>query len=559
MSAYVTTLTIDGAIVAIVSIIIFALYLVLNSRKDLISKMANAEGYDSEGQFVRDYVAGKPRELGLSIFVNDDAKSLGMRYIVTSLFFFFIAGAFGLTMRLSLTSPNPSLLTPDEYNVLLTEHATLMIYMWAVGSALGFGYYLLPSHLKVFRDIRGVFSSIGYWLWLLGGALILVSHSSVRWYFYPPLSLQLNQNGGGLYAWLSVLGIEILFVGLIITSITILFIILFDRSPEVKRNQFTLFTWSIIFTIIMILVSSPPIMVGFALLFYDYFNPIFFTAASHSVLLFTILFWFWGHPIVYIAIIPYFGLIYEIIPKFTGKQIFSYKSGVIGLGLLLILSELVWGHHLFNSGLGFAWVLFFSTTSFLVVIPSAITIFNYIASLWSAERIRITTPMLFVINGIIDFIIGGVVGVMQSAFPVNADVHGTYVITGHFHFIFLGITTGISFAAFYMLFPTLSGGRKYDVKLARLHFYFTAAGSMLMSSAWLLGGFLGMPRATAGYFPFFQPYQLASIAGGFIIGIGQIFFLWNMGKSWLKAPSVDNQNCLEQVNVISTEMTGGAQ
>ncbi len=557
MSDYVTTLTIYGGIAAVFAIVIFAVYNLLSTRKDIVSEMASKEGYDSDNQFIRDSLLTKPRELTLSIFLNDDAKSIGLRYIVTSILFFFIGGAFGLTMRLSLTGPNLTFLTGDEYNVLISQHAVLMIYMWAVGSALGFGYYLLPSHLKVYRDIRGLFSSIGYWLWLLGGFLVLLAQSSPRWYFYPPLSLQLNPNGGGLYDWLAVLGIEIVLVGLMITCITILLIVMRDRSPEVKRDQFSLFTWSIIFTALMILVSAPPLMVGFTMLFYDFFNPVFFTASSGSVLLFTILFWFWGHPVVYVAIIPYFGLIYEIIPKFTGQKIFSYKSGVFGLGLLLILSEVVWGHHLFNSGLGFAWVLFFSTTSFLVVIPSAVTVFNYIATLWSSDKIRLTTPMLFVINGIVDFIIGGVIGVMQSAYPVNADVHGTYFVTGHFHFIFLGITTGISFAAFYMLFPTISGGRTYNVPLARLHFYFTAVGSLIMSSSWIVGGALGMPRATAGYFSFFLPYQLGSILGGFIVGIGQIFFLWNMAASWLKSPSVDNQNLLESPNPIVTVVPKG--
>lgn len=551
MSDYVTTLTIYGGIAAVFAIVIFAIYSLLSTRKDIVSKLASQDGYDSEGQYVRDTLLTKPREIGLSIFVNDDAKSIGLRYIVTSILFFFIGGAFGLTMRLSLTSPNLTFLTSDEYNVLISQHAVLMIYMWAVGSALGFGYYLLPSHIKVIRDIRGALSSAGYWLWLIGGFIVLLAQSSPRWYFYPPLSLQLNQNGGGLYDWLSVIGIETVLIGLMITSITILLIVIYDRSPEVKRENFSLFTWSIIFTAIMIIVSAPPLIAGFGMLFYDFFNPIFFTASSGSVLLFAILFWFWGHPVVYIAIIPYFGLIYEILPKFTGGKIFSYRSGVYGLGLLLILSEVVWGHHLFNSGLGFAWVLFFSTTSFLVVIPSAITVFNYIATLWSADKIRLTTPMLFVINGIVDFIIGGVVGVMQSSYAVNADVHGTYFVTGHFHFIFLGITTGVSFAAFYMLFPTISGGRTYNVRLARLHFYFTAIGSLIMSSSWIIGGAMGMPRATAGYFAFFLPYQLGSIVGGFIVGIGQIFFLWNIAASWLKSPSVDNQNLLETPSPIA--------
>ncbi len=534
-----------SVVLSLIALLIFFVFYFLYHRKSEIEDAADAAGYESPKQYMRDTLGERPRVLSISAFLNDDAKSIGIRYIVASLFFFFIAGTFGLTMRLSLTVPTPSLLSAQEYNVLLTEHATLMIYMWAVGSAIGFAYYLLPSHLKLKHDSRGVYASSGFWFWFMGGLMILYSRTAARWYLYPPLALQLSASGGGIDNWLAVIGLEAVFFGLMITSINVILIIWKDRDPAIKWSQMSMFAWSILFTAIMIVASAPPLMVGLSMLFYDFFNPIFFTGATHEVLLFAILFWFWGHPIVYVAVIPYFGLIYEIIPKFTNKPIYSYGSGIFGLGLLLILSEFVWGHHLLNSGLGLAWVLFYTTASFAVVVPSAITVFNYVASLWSAEKIRLTTPMLFAINGIMDFVIGGVTGVMQSNQGINQLVHGTYFVTGHFHFIFMGITTGISFAAFYMLFPTLSGGRTYNVRLARLHFYFTAFGSLLMAMAWTVGGLIGMPRAVAGYLPVFQPYQDASILGGLIIGIGQLIFLYNIATSWLKEPSLSLENALE--------------
>jgi cytochrome c oxidase subunit 1 len=344
---------------------------------------------------------------------------------------------------------------------------------------------------------------------------------------------------------------------MMIAAVSIIKVIIFDRPKELKLNQMSLFTWSILFTMIMLISSAPSLMVGLGMMFYDYFNPIFFVASSHDVLLFTILFWFWGHPIVYIAIMPFFGLIYEIIPKFTDTPIYSYSSGVWGLGILMVLSELVWGHHLLNSGLGVLWVEFFTTASFLVVIPSAITIFNYIATLWTAKKIRMTVPMLFTINGIVDFIIGGITGVMQSAGPFNEQVHGTYWVTGHFHFIFIGITMGIMFASFYILFPTFSGGRKYNVGLAKWHFALTAFGSYLMAFSWSVGGFLGMPRAVAGYFGFFQGYQDSSIIGGVIIGIGQLIFLYNIAVSWWKAPQASQDNIFEEGDTGSNRLPAG--
>lgn len=537
-------ITIILSIAALVGLII--LYYIV-SKRTLLREKADALGYSDTGSLVRDSLADKPRTLGWNIFLYDDAKSIGLRYLITSILYFFIAGTFGVDMRLSLTYPNPSLLTAIEYNVLMSEHALLMIYMWAWGSGVGFAYYLLPSHLKVKRDSMGASSSVGYWLWALGGLFILISRTAARWYFYPPLSLQLSQIGGGVYNWLAVIGLEMIFVGIVITCVVVIKLIAFDRSKEIKLSEMSLFTWAILFTVVMAVSSAPPLMVGLGMLFYDFFHPVFFTASSHQVLLFTILFWFWGHPIVYLAILPAFGLIYEIIPVFTKTKIYSYGSGVFGLGFLLIFSELVWGHHLLNSGLGVTWDIFFSTTSFIVVIPSAITVFNWIATLWTAKKIRLTVPMLFAINGIVDFILGGVMGVILAMVSANEFLHGTYFVTAHFHFIFLGITTGIGFAAFYMIFPTISGGRTYDARLARWHFYFTALGSALMSFSWAAGGFMGMPRATAGYFPWFQAYQDASIIGGVIIGLGQLIFLYNMAISWLKQPATSIDNALESV------------
>ncbi|MCL4335126.1 MAG: cbb3-type cytochrome c oxidase subunit I [Candidatus Thermoplasmatota archaeon] len=540
-------------IISISAIVLLIIFYYISTQKTILKEKAESMGYESPNEMVRDKLAGKPRLLSWNVFLYDDSKSIALRYLLASMVFFFIAGSFGLGMRLSLTNPNPHLLTPDEYNVLLSEHAILMIYMFALGAAFFLGYYLLPSHLKLKRDVMGGYASVAFWIWLFGGIFILVSRTATRWYYYPPLALELAEYGGGVFNWLAVIGLEMVFVGVVINCIIIIKLIASERSKDIKLSEMSLFTWAMLFTVVMTISSAPTLMVGLGMLFYDFFNPIFFTAASHQVLLFTIMFWFWGHPIVYIAIIPAFGLIYEIIPKFTGKPIYSYNSGIIGLGLLLILSELVWGHHLMNSGLGVAWDIFFGTTSFLVVIPSAITVFNWIASLWSADRIRLTTPMLFVINGIIDFIIGGTMGVILSAAPANDFLHGTYFVTGHFHFIFLGLTVGITFAGIYMLFPTLTGGRKYDVRLARWHFYLTALGSAVMAGAWGIGGFMGMPRATAGYFARFQPYQDVSIAGGIIIAIAQLIFLYNLAKSYTKQPSISMDNVLEN-NPTSPEI-----
>lgn len=538
-------LEIVGILSSAIAIIAFLIYYLIATGKEELAINAEQEGYTSAEVYQREEFYGRRVSASFSVMVNNDSKSLGLRYMFTSIVFLFIAGAFGVLMRVSLTDPNPTIISPVIYNILITQHATLMIYMFAIGMSLGLGYYLLPAYLRLKRDNMGSYSTFAYWIWLLGGILFVVSRSSMRWYMYPPLSLQLTPFGGGSNNWLAIIAMEMIFVGIMLASVVVLKIIFMDRSDRIPLSRMPIFAWSIVFTLLMLVTSAPPLMIGLGMLFYDFFNPVFFTASTHTVLQFAILFWFWGHPIVYIAIIPFFGIMYEIISRFTGKPVYSYSSAVFSLGLLMILSELVWGHHLLNSGLGIDWVLFFTTASFIVVIPSALTIFNMIATMWTAEKIRLTVPMLFVINAIFDFILGGAMGVMLGDDAINATAHGTYFVTGHFHFVFVGLTLGVSMAAFYLLFPTFSNGKVYNERLARWHMYITALGSFIMSFSWGVGGFLGMPRAVAGYFPFFQPYQDSAIVGGVIIGIGQLVFLYNIARSFMSTPVTDPSNIFE--------------
>ena len=535
-------LIISGVVLSVVAILVFLIYYLVATKGSVVAEVAEKSGYQDKDVYIRDQTWGKPRYLSWSVLSANDAKSVGLRYIFTSLLFLFLAGAIGVFMRISLVDPNPTIITPIVYNVLLTQHAVLMIYMFALGSAVGLAYYLLPTELRLKRDDLGRYSSFAYWVWLLGGVLFFISQSSMRWYMYPPLSLQMQTYGAGVYNSVGIFAVELIFIGVLMASIIVLRIILIDRSDDIPLSKMPIFAWAMVFTAIMLISSALPLMVGVAMLFYDVFNPIFFLK---DPLTFAVIFWFWGHPVVYLAVLPAFGLMYDVITRFAKRPMYSYSSGVFSLGLLMILSELVWGHHLLNSGLGVDWVLFFTTSSFFVAIPSAITVFNMIATLWTAKKIRITTPMLFVLNAILDFTLGGVAGVMLANQSINEIAHGTYFVTGHFHFIFVGVTLGVFMAIFYLLYPTFSHGRTYDTRLARWHFYFTAVGSFLMSVSWEVGGFIGMPRAVAGYFPQFQPYQDSAILGGIIIGIGQLIFLYNIAKSWSTVPTVDPTNILE--------------
>ena len=535
-------LAVFGSFIALLIVMGFLLYyFAVDYKRNLLGEVSSALPKEESNTVL----SRMRRELSFSAFMMDDSKSIGIRYLVTSLVLFFIAGLAGIGMRISLWFPVPSFLTPVQYNVLLTAHGTLMLYGWATGSILGMAYYLLPSSVKLKNDSLGVVSSIMYWMFLVGSLFIIFSKSTATWYFYYPLVDQLTAIGGGQYSFATLIGVMLILIATTVSSVIFLRMIFFDRDPSIRLSNMSLFAWSVVSTAFLIIASAPVSIIANGFLIYDNINPIFFQAGNGSALGYAIMFWYWGHPLVYVAVIPAFGLIYEMLPRFTGTKIYSYKSGVLSLLMLMILSGTVWGHHLFNSGLGTVWDLIFSTTSFIVAVPSAISVFNWIATMW-VGRVKLTVPMMFIINGIIDFIIGGVSGVMLADVGANQLIHGTYAVTSHFHFIFLGLTTGVAFAAIYVLFPTLSGGRNYNVPMAKVHFYLSTIGTIVMSGFWLVGGFAGMPRRVAGYFGIFQTYQDAAAVGGVILGIGFLIFLINFLYSAYKPVETNTSNILEE-------------
>ncbi|MCL4412087.1 MAG: cbb3-type cytochrome c oxidase subunit I [Candidatus Thermoplasmatota archaeon] len=535
-------LAVFGSFIALLIVMGFLLYyFAVDYKRNLLGEVSSALPKKESNTVL----SRMKRELSFSAFMMDDSKSIGIRYLITSLVLFFIAGLAGIGMRISLWFPVPSFLTPVQYNILLTAHGTLMLYGWATGSILGMAYYLLPSSVKLKNDSFGVVSSIMYWMFLVGSLFIIFSKSTATWYFYYPLVDQLTAIGGGQYSFATLIGVMLILIATTVSSVIFLRMIFFDRDPSIRLSNMSLFAWSVVSTAFLIIASAPVSIIANGFLIYDNINPIFFQAGNGSALGYAIMFWYWGHPLVYVAVIPAFGLIYEMLPRFTGTKIYSYKSGVLSLLMLMILSGTVWGHHLFNSGLGTVWDLIFSTTSFIVAVPSAISVFNWIATMW-VGRVKLTVPMMFIINGIIDFIIGGVSGVMLADVGANQLIHGTYAVTSHFHFIFLGLTTGVAFAAIYVLFPTLSGGRNYNVPMAKVHFYLSTIGTIVMSGFWLVGGFAGMPRRVAGYFGIFQTYQDAAAVGGVILGIGFLIFLINFLYSAYKPVETNTSNILEE-------------
>ncbi len=528
-----------STIAAIIAMVFLLYYFSMDYRRNLIGESASSLSREQSNLLL----SRMRREISFSAFFMDDSKSIGIRYLITTVILFFIGGLAGVGMRISLWYPFPTFLTPIQYNILLTAHGTIMLYGFAVGSILALGYYLLPSANMIERDNLGIVNSIMYWFFLIGSLFIIFSRSTASWYFYYPLVDQLSIAGGGSYSFFTLIGVSLIQVAATVSSIIFLKMIFLDRNKSIPVSKISLFSWSIVSSAVLIITSAPVSTIANGYLIYDLINPVFFQGSS--VLTYAILFWFWGHPLVYVAILPAFGLIYEMLPKYAGVPLYSYRAGVFSLLLLMVFSALVWGHHLFNSGLGTIWDLMFSTTSFIVVIPSAMSVFNWIATLWTARGIRLTVPMLFVLNGIIDFIIGGVVGVYSADVGLNAFIHGTYAITSHFHWIFIGMTAGMAFAAIYVLFPTLTGGRTYNVPLAKVHFYLNSVGTILMSGFWLVGGFEGMPRRVAGYFGIFQTYQDVAAIGGVILGIGFLIFLINFAYSAYQAPVMSNDNSLE--------------
>ncbi len=482
----------------------------------------------------------------LKWLTSTDHKVIGMNYIVTSLVMFFFAGIMALIMRAQLTSPSGAVVSLQQYNELFTMHGSLMLYLFAGPFAFGgLANYIVPLQVGAPDMAFPRLNALSYWLFLSGSITMMLSFmvaggaAAFGWVAYAPLSEATFSPGSGPDLW--ILALVLTGFSAIFTGVNLITTIFYLRAPGMTMFRMPLFTWNMLVTAMLILIAFPVLTAAMVLLWCDrHFGTHIYTVQGGGVpVLYQNLFWFFGHPEVYILALPYFGIVTDVIPVMSRKPLFGYKGMVFATMAIAALSTGVWAHHMFTTGV--VLLPFFSLLSLLIAVPTGIKFFNWIGTMWRGS-ITLNTPMLFCIGFLLAFLMGGLTGVMLASPPIDFVTHDTYFVVAHFHQVLMGTAVFAGFAGFYFWYPKFFG-RMLSDRLGKLHFWFLFIGFWVTFMPQYKLGLMGMPRRVATYQAGlgWQNLNIASTVGAFIIGFSFVFFLVNLWVSWRKpVPAGDN-------------------
>ena len=476
-----------------------------------------------------------------SWMTTTDHKVIAKLYIWTALAFFAFGGLLALAIRAELAFPGLQYLHYETFNQFFTMHGTIMLLMFATPMFAAFANALMPLHIGAPDVSFPRLNMFSYWLYLFGsliacaGFLTPDGAASFGWFAYVPLSDAVHSPGVGGDLWL--VGLYLLGLSSILGAVNFITTIVTMRAPGMTMFRMSMFTWNILVTSILILVVFPVLAAGLLVLLSDrVLGTHILDAATGGAMLWQHLFWFFGHPEVYVLALPFFGIITEIIPVFSRKPIFGYV-GLVGATLAIgALSISVWAHHMFVTGA--VNLPFFSFMTFMIAVPTGVKFFNWIGTMWNGS-VRLDSPMLWAIGFLTTFLFGGLTGVILASPPLDFQVSDTYFVVAHFHYVLFGTVVFSMFAGFYFWWPKWYG-YMLDEKLAKLHFWLVFAGFHLtfLVQHWL--GVEGMQRRIADYLPGedFTFLNQVSTVGSFLLGISMLPFLWNVYKSHKTAPRV---------------------
>jgi cytochrome c oxidase subunit I len=480
--------------------------------------------------------AGAHPRGGLAEWVTTvDHKKIGILYIFTSLGVFLLAGIFALVVRMELAEPSLGVLSHGAYNELFTMHGTMMIFLFAAQISTGFANYFVPIQIGAADVAFPRLNAMSYWLYLFGSLMVLSGFltaggaASAGWTGYPPLSDSQFLQGRGMDLW--VMGLAIVGAAGIAGAVNLITTIFNLRVPGMTMFRLPLFTWGVLVTQLMILFAFPPLTAALAMLFIErnfgasFFNP----AGGGSPVLYQHLFWFFGHPEVYIVIFPGFGIISEVIPVFARKPIFGYRGMVFAFFAIFSLSFAVWAHHMFTTGQ--VYLPWFSLMSFLIAVPTGIKVFNWLATLWRGA-ITFNTAMLYALGFIVVFVMGGITGVFVASPPIDFAVNDTYYVVAHFHFVMAMALLFALLAGIYFWYPKMTG-RFLDERLGKIGFWLLFVAVNLTFFPMYLLGLRGMPRRIASYQPDlgWNGLNQVSTLGGFLVGVAILVVLVNLWHS----------------------------
>ena len=488
---------------------------------------------------------GFPRGFG-GWLINTSHLSIGKRYMITAFVFFVLGGLEAGLMRLQLSRPENAWIGPDLYNQIFTMHGTTMMFLFAVPMMTAVGLYFVPLMIGTRNVSSPRLNLFGYYTYVIGGAFLytaffLNSGPDAGWFAYTPLSGPQFSPGKRVDVWAQTITFtEIAALSAAVILITTVFK---QRAPGMSLNRIPLFVWAMLVTSFMIVFSMPWVATGSQMLAADrLIDTHFFNAAEGGdALLWQHLFWFFGHPEVYIIFIPALGMVSSIVETFTGRPIFGYPVMVLSLTTTGFMGFGLWVHHMFATPIPQLGQSFFTAASTIIAIPTGVQIFCWIATIW-AGRPRFTTPMLFVIGFIVTFVIGGLSGVMIASVPFDLQAHDTYFIVAHLHYVLIGGALFPLFGAFYYWFPKITG-RMMSERLGKVNFWLFFTGVNVTFFPMHMLGLEGMTRRIYTYLPEtgWGPLNALSSAGAVIIVLSVVTFLVNALKSWKKgAPAGDN-------------------
>ena len=476
---------------------------------------------------------------------STDHKVIGIQYIVMAFFFFLVAGIFAMIMRGELITPEPDLVDRTVYNALFTMHGSIMLFGWTFPVLAGFANYLVPLMIGA-RDMAFPrLNAAAFWMIPIAGILLVLSFlapggpAQAGWWSYPPVSIQ-NPSGqflNGEFIWL--LAVAISGVSSIMGAVNIVTTIIRMRCPGMGWFKTPAFVWTVMAAQIIQLFGLPALTAGAVMLLCDLsFGTTFFDPTQGGdPVLFQHFFWFYSHPAVYVMILPIFGIFSEVFPVYARKPLFGYKVVAVSSLIITGLSGIVWVHHMYTSGTPGWMRMIFMLSTMLISVPTGIKVFAWVATIWNG-KLRLDTPMLFALGGLVNFVFAGITGIMLSSVPIDIHVNNTYFVVGHFHYVIYGAISFGIFAGIYHWFPKMTGKMYYE-GLGKLHFWLTFIGTSINFFPMHPLGLMGMPRRVASYDPQFAFWNVIASLGGFLLGISTIPFLLNMFASWIagkKAP-----------------------
>ncbi len=473
---------------------------------------------------------------------STDHKTIGYLYLITSFLFFCFAGVLALLIRAELFEPGIQIVqSKEQYNQLFTMHGTIMLLLFATPLFAGFANVIMPLQVGAPDVAFPRLNMFAYWLYLFGGIIACAGFvtpqgaASFGWFAYAPLSNAIYSPGLGGDLW--VFGLALTGFGTILGAVNFITTIVTMRAPGMTMFRMPVFTWGTLITALMILMAFPPLASALFALGADrrlgaqVFNP-----DNGGALLWQHLFWFFGHPEVYIIALPFFGIASEIIPVFSRKPLFGYKGLVYAIIAIAALSMTVWAHHMYVTGA--VLLPFFALMTMLIAVPTGVKFFNWIGTMWRG-KLTFESPMLWTIGFMVTFLFGGLTGIILSSPALDFHLSDSYFVVAHFHYVVFGTVVFMMFAGLYFWWPKFTG-RMLDERLGKIHFWMLFIGfhATFLVQHWL--GVAGMPRRYADYSPqdgFTWMNQLSTV-GSVLLAASTLPFLWNVYITWRRAPKV---------------------